>query len=64
MFETLIMRSQMESDEPSINIKNFDISSPIHRISFWVTNLKRRTFSVPTRRFWAIKLGHEPSANL
>ena len=41
MFETLIIRSQMKSDEPSINIKNFDISSPIHRISFWVTNLKR-----------------------
>ena len=46
MFETLIKRSQMMSEEPA--------TSRVHRFSFWEMNSKRRTFSVPTRRFWAM----------
>ena len=47
----LLVFSQIKSHEPAINIKTLGISSPVHRLSFWVTNFIRRNFSVPTGRF-------------
>ena len=64
MFETLIIRSQMKATNRRQISKLFDISSPVHRLSFWETNFKRRTFSVSSRRFWTMKLGEEPVTNL
>ena len=63
MLETLIIRrSQMKSDKPAINIKTFRYfiagSSP------FILGGKRQTFGVPTRRFWAMKLGDKPASNL
>ena len=58
MFETLIIRSQIKSDEPAKNMKTFFI---FHRrfIAFHCLS----TFGVPTRRFWTKKWGDEPATN-
>ena len=64
MFQTLVKKSQMKSDEPTINIKTFWYfiagSSPF----ILGDEFQTMKFCVSTSRFWAIKLGDEPATNL